>query len=146
METYKIKNKVLAYIIRDSITGPEILAFTHRDFPEAGLQVPGGTLDEGEDPLKGILREVKEESGLETFAKVVLLEKQEYVATEKKEIHLRSFFQLNYEKSIESTFTHIVSAGEEDGGLVFIYRWSKLEELPVLAGDQGAMLSEVKFG
>ncbi|MFT7121413.1 MAG: hypothetical protein ACJAZ9_001591 [Neolewinella sp.] len=27
------------------------MAFTHRDYPEAGLQVPGGTLDEGEDPL-----------------------------------------------------------------------------------------------
>lgn len=72
MDSFKRKNKVLAYIIRDGERGQELLAFTHRDYPEAGLQVPGGTLDEGEGPLSGILREIKEEAGLEKFTEVIL--------------------------------------------------------------------------
>ena len=35
-----VKRKVLAYVTR----GDELLVFRHRDFPEAGLQVPAGTM------------------------------------------------------------------------------------------------------
>ncbi|MFK8165226.1 MAG: NUDIX domain-containing protein [Lewinella sp.] len=143
METYKLKKKVLAYIIRKTDTGPELLIFAHRDHPEAGLQVPGGTLDDGENPFKGILREVKEEAGLDTFAEVALLGETTYVAREKEEIHLRSFFQLTFSEACDATFVHTVSAGDADKGLVFLYRWVELGELPELAGEQGALLAAV---
>lgn len=146
MDNYKQKNKVLAYITRQTSTGPELLIFAHRDYPEAGLQVPGGTLEEGENPLAGVLREVKEEAGLENFSEVALLGETTYVATEKKEIHTRTFFQLIYDAVCEETFTHTVSAGEEDVGLVFNYRWVKLMEVPELAGEQGEMLGAVVRG
>lgn len=145
MDTFRCKNKVLAYITRNTNNGLEILAFTHRDYPEAGLQVPGGTLDESEEPLTGVLREVREETGLEKFSSSVLLGATEYVAAEKKEIHLRSFFQLAYDEVSEMTFTHTVSAGEDDSGLVFLYRWAKLENLPELAAEQGALLSKIQL-
>jgi 8-oxo-dGTP pyrophosphatase MutT (NUDIX family) len=146
MDAYKRKKKVLAYIFRQTKTGPELLIFAHRDYPEAGLQVPGGTLDEGEDPLTGVLREVKEEAGLENFTSVKLLGEAEYVATKKKEIHLRRFFQLTYDETCETTFIHTVTAGKEDEGLVFLYRWIKLLELPELAADQGSMLADIIRG
>ena len=56
-----IVNKVLAYITR----GDELLVFRHRYFPEAGLQVPAGTVEEGESPHDAVLREAYEESGLQ---------------------------------------------------------------------------------
>jgi len=143
MKTYKLKNKVLAYITRQTKAGPELLIFAHRDYPEAGLQVPGGTLDQGEDPLTGVLREVKEEAGLENFFSVKLVGKTNYVATEKQEIHQRHFFQLACEHSGEMTFPHTVTAGEADEGLVFLFRWVLLRDLPDLAADQGAMLAAV---
>jgi hypothetical protein len=42
-----MKLKVLAYITRNS--SREVLVFDHRDKPQAGVQVPAGTVDEGED-------------------------------------------------------------------------------------------------
>ena len=52
--------KVVAYITR----GDELLVFTHRDSPEAGVQVPAGTVEEGETLDAAVLREVHEETGL----------------------------------------------------------------------------------
>ena len=146
IDTYKHKKKVLAYITRQTDAGPELLIFTHRDYPEAGLQVPGGTLDDGEDPLVGVLREVKEEAGLEDFTRVILLGETEYVATKKQEIHTRSFFQLTYEEAGETTFVHTVTAGVADKGLVFLYRWVSLMDLSELAGGQGEMVGGIIRG
>ena len=47
-------SKVLAYIVR----GDELLVFRHRDYPEAGLQVPAGTIEQGECSRSAVLREV----------------------------------------------------------------------------------------
>jgi 8-oxo-dGTP pyrophosphatase MutT (NUDIX family) len=44
------------------------LIFSHPDYPEAGLQVPAGTLEPGEHPEAGVLREAYEETGLTGFA------------------------------------------------------------------------------
>ena len=45
--------KVYAYITSEN----QLLVFKHVDFPEAGIQVPGGTLDAGETPKAAVLRE-----------------------------------------------------------------------------------------
>ena len=42
----------------------QLLVLKHRDIHEAGIQVPGGTVNEGETLEAAILREVQEESGL----------------------------------------------------------------------------------
>lgn len=44
--------------------GTELLVFSEPDFPEVGLQVPGGTLDPGESYLHAARREFSEETGL----------------------------------------------------------------------------------
>ncbi len=40
--------KVYAYITREKEGVMQLLVFKHRDIHEAGIQVPGGTVDEGE--------------------------------------------------------------------------------------------------
>lgn len=142
METFRCKQKVLAYITRNTPNGLELLVFTHQDYPEAGVQVPGGTLEKEENPVAGVLREVKEEAGLEDFMQVSPIGEAQYVRREKQEIHLRQFFQLTYRNTGESSFVHTVTAGEEDGGLVFLYRWVNLDDLPELAGEQGVFLAD----
>jgi len=89
---------------------------------------------------------VEEEAGLYGFAESRLLGETEYVAADKEEIHLRSFFQLTYDKPCPMTFAHTVSAGEADEGLVFLYQWVKLNDLPELAAEQGAMMVEIIKG
>ena len=57
--------KALGYVLRVRDGGHELLVFEHTGIPEAGVQVPGGTLAAGEAPHDAVVREVFEESGLE---------------------------------------------------------------------------------
>jgi ADP-ribose pyrophosphatase YjhB (NUDIX family) len=61
-------NKVFAYIIR----ADHLLVFKHVDFPEAGIQIPGGTIESDELPEDDVLRESVEETGLERLHRVVV--------------------------------------------------------------------------
>ena len=54
--------KVTAFILHRKKTGRELLLFQH---PSAGIQLPAGTVEEGEDPQAAALREAGEESGLQ---------------------------------------------------------------------------------
>ncbi|MEO1655287.1 MAG: NUDIX domain-containing protein [Bacteroidota bacterium] len=139
-DVFQAKKKVLAYITRQSKSSTELLIFSHRDYPEAGLQVPGGSLEAGESLEEGLIREVKEESGLSQFKAIQYLGESQYTAIEKEEIHLRHFFQLHFEGNGPDAFTHLVRAGEEDKGLVFQYYWVDLEPAPPLAADQDCLL------
>ena len=53
--------KVTAFITRPSPQGGELLLFEH---PYAGVQIPAGTVEEGEAPRQAALRETREETGL----------------------------------------------------------------------------------
>jgi len=57
-----VVGKVVAFITRLGPAGLELCVFEH---PTAGIQLPAGTLEEGEEPLPGALREAHEETGLE---------------------------------------------------------------------------------
>ncbi len=52
--------KALSYITR----GQRLLVFRQPDFPEQGVQVPGGSVELGEQPAVAALREAREETGL----------------------------------------------------------------------------------
>ncbi len=54
------RERVLAYITQ----GDRLLVFRHTQSVEAGIQVPGGTVEPGESPEAAALREAQEESGL----------------------------------------------------------------------------------
>jgi len=55
-------HKVTAFITRTGPQGqPQLLLFQH---PQAGVQIPAGTVDEGEDWQTAVLREAVEETGL----------------------------------------------------------------------------------
>jgi 8-oxo-dGTP pyrophosphatase MutT (NUDIX family) len=62
--------KVTAFILRQGPGGPDLLLFEH---PSAGIQVPTGTVEEGEDPQVAALREGREESGLDGLKLVAYL-------------------------------------------------------------------------
>ena len=56
----KIRHRAYAYITN----GSRLLLFTHPKSPEAGIQVPAGTIEPGEDPQDAVMREATEETGL----------------------------------------------------------------------------------
>ena len=139
----KTETKVLGYIVKKVDKEIHILIFAHRDFPSAGLQVPGGSIEEGEELKTGILREVKEESGLSEFSSIINLGKSIYIAESKQELHERHFFQLNFKGEIKGDFFHKVTIGKEDKGLIFHYQWVPLVEIPKLAADQGCLVNQI---
>jgi 8-oxo-dGTP pyrophosphatase MutT (NUDIX family) len=68
--------KVAAFITRPGASGPELLLFRH---PTAGIQIPSGTVEEGETPQEAGLREAREETGLEDLHWIAAIGFQESV-------------------------------------------------------------------
>src|SRR6187549_737077 len=62
--------KVTAFITRPGPQETELLVFQH---PQAGVQLPAGTVEPGEAPEDAVLREVEEETGLSAVVLVGLL-------------------------------------------------------------------------
>jgi ADP-ribose pyrophosphatase YjhB (NUDIX family) len=85
-------NKVVAYIVRDKRGRRELLVFRHRDHPEAGLQVPAGTVRYGEDIRAALVREISEETGLELTGEPVRLGVFDYPNYETGQINERHVF------------------------------------------------------
>ncbi|WP_144469663.1 NUDIX hydrolase [Bacillus thuringiensis] len=134
------KKKVHAYITREKEGVMQLLVFKHRDIHEAGIQVPGGTVDEGETLEAAILREVQEESGLRHLCIERFLADYIIHVKEKQEYEKRHFFHVTLLTDVKDTWEHIVSAGEKDQGLAFSYEWVNIAKCPELAGKQGEFL------
>lgn len=117
------KTKVIAYIFRRISTTQEVLVFSHVDFPEAGLQVIGGTLEEGEDLKAALSREILEESGLvigpEELTKIG---ETEYKRRDREEINFRHYYSVT-KNDLPDRWKHIVHSDGEDKGLVFEFFW-----------------------
>ena len=86
------RRKVIVYLTR----GTRLLVFRHLDAPEAGLQVPAGTIEPGESPQAAALRESREETGLYSLkiAAELGMTNREMQPWGKDEIHERHFFHL----------------------------------------------------
>ncbi|WP_171016699.1 NUDIX hydrolase [Pseudalkalibacillus caeni] len=134
--------KVLAYIIRKTEERIELLVHEHRDFPEAGIQVPAGTVEENESLEEALLREISEESGLEGLTLVAKLGDYHYAVKERNELHHRHFYLLKAEKPVSATFVHRIKSHDSDNGLVFLYRWIPLENVK-LAGEQDYFVNRI---
>ena len=120
--------KVYAYITR----GEQLLVFRQLDFPEAGLQVPGGTMETDELPEVAVLREAAEETGLEALQLVSYLGCDEYALPESDqgEVRLRHFYHLLCEQDAPDNWQHYelhTSDGSKDP-ILFEFYWLPVEK------------------
>ena len=106
----KIRHRAYAYITN----GSRLLLFTHPEAPEAGIQVPAGTIEPGENPKDAVMREAKEETGL---------------------AELRYEQYLSVEGPTEETWRHGEYA--EDGSVIhpFDFFWADVRALPKLVAN-----------
>lgn len=134
-----VQHKVLAYITR----GTRLLVFSQPLTPDAGIQVPGGTLDEDEDPASGVLREAHEESGLTALRLDAYLGKQVvHLAARDLTLH-RHVYHLICDDPAPERWQHFETDPSESPyqPIPFDFYWIDLRgELPSLIGLQGEML------
>jgi 8-oxo-dGTP pyrophosphatase MutT (NUDIX family) len=136
-----ITRKTAAYIFRREKQQNELLVFAHRDFPDVPIQVPGGTVDEGEEEVDALFREVKEEAGLVNLVLVRKLGTHQFYWREINGEVERHFFLLEAPTEVADEWEHEVFGNGIDSGLVFSFCWIKVTDDLELAGDLGKFLS-----
>jgi 8-oxo-dGTP diphosphatase len=100
--------KVIAYVTREGPSGTrELLVFDHRDYPEAGTQVPTGTVKDGERPEDAVTREVEEETGLEGCRLLAKLAAYDWPNPYTGQINERHVFHLAAPNDAAETWTWI---------------------------------------
>ncbi len=97
--------KVLIY----ATSAQGLLVFDEPDFPEVPLQVPGGTVEPGEDDLSAARREVEEETGLACTPLVEPMGIVEFRAERDGEerVQWRSRFRLRLPGEFPSRWEHL---------------------------------------
>ena len=147
---YPIQKKVYAYILKKIQGRWHLLVFEHMDFPKAGIQVPGGTVEEGESVAEAAVREVKEETGLQ---KVELLKELGVSYHDMRyhglpAVHERHYFHF---RALESPNAYWIGyeADPSDGSpgpIALKFYWVDLDAVPLLAGETDEMLPELIAG
>ena len=118
------RQRVLAYITREADGGRELLVFEHAGDPEAGVQVPAGRLDPGEELEPALLREIAEESGL---AKVRIVRELPGSEDHYENPYENHGFHVVIEGKAPDSWEHVVIGDGDDAGLTFCYRWLAIE-------------------
>ncbi|WP_210471498.1 NUDIX domain-containing protein [Sporosarcina sp. 6E9] len=134
----KTRRQVLAYITRGEEPNWEILVFKQKDNPDAGIQVPGGTIESDEFIIDALYREIEEETGitrenLELKGKVI---KNKYFPEHKNKIYERTIFHLSYIGDNDEKWEYIVKGNGRDEGMTFCHRFVPVDQIPELAGNQ----------
>jgi len=135
------QHKVFAYITH----GDRLLVFSHPNSPEAGIQVPAGTLKNDERPEDGVMREALEETGLTDLAFIGFLGEVERDMSDfgLDQIHHRRFYHLRCEGDPLDTWRHAES-DPSDGStesIVFEFFWAPMPDgITDLIASHGDML------
>jgi 8-oxo-dGTP pyrophosphatase MutT (NUDIX family) len=118
------------------ITRPDrrLLVFSHPESPSAGIQVPAGGIDLGEDPATAAVREAEEETGYAGFTVERFVDRQliSEVRRGRLELHDRCFFHLVPPAGLPDQWRHGEGVGT-DGCIPFDFFWidSHAEPLPL---------------
>jgi 8-oxo-dGTP pyrophosphatase MutT (NUDIX family) len=138
-----IRRKAFAYVT----SGPRLLLFTHPEHPDAGIQVPAGTMAPGEVPAAAALREAREETGLTALRLGRWIGRDLFDARPygRDEHHDRWFFHIVCDEAPER-WRHWES-DPADGGppIPFAFFWADVREpLPELIAGHGRFIPELR--
>jgi 8-oxo-dGTP pyrophosphatase MutT (NUDIX family) len=134
-----VKDKVLCYVVRNE----RLLVFRHIDYSyeEVGIQVPAGSIRQGETPEEAALREAREETGFTQFKVVRKLGEITYdISPYRFEVQRRHVFSMELtEPTPERWVSQELHDGEQDP-TNFECFWIPLEAAHILQSGQGALL------
>ncbi|MFE1190126.1 NUDIX hydrolase [[Kitasatospora] papulosa] len=136
------KDKVLCYIVRNG----RLLVFRHTDYSyeDVGIQVPAGSIRQGESTEAAALREAGEETSLSDFAIVRKLGETEYdISPYRFEIQRRHVFHLELAEPTPERWDSQEDHDLEREPTRFECFWIPLESAHVLQSGQGALLGRL---
>lgn len=136
--------KVIAYIT----SGDRLLVFSHPHHPEAGIQVPAGTVEDDEPLKDAVLREAEEETGLEEQELRAYLGEQllDLLVFGLSGAQRRHSFHLVLTARAPEIWRHyeMTPSDRSPGTIKLECFWAKLPDgAPELAGRQGDLLNEL---
>jgi 8-oxo-dGTP pyrophosphatase MutT (NUDIX family) len=139
-----LRVKVVIYITQ----ADRLLIFRHTEYPEAGIQVPAGTVLPGEDLAAAAIREACEETGLseaDLHLRELLGVDIISVGGEDNSTSIqRHFFHVEFNAACPQRWIHYEQDPSDGtpGPIEFEFTWVQFpDEVPPLAGKQGAFLS-----
>ena len=133
-----VTGKAYGFVLREGAAATELLVFEHAGQPEAGLQIPGGTVEDGETPLAAVAREVLEESGLplEGWEAVATLEHEAVPGSGSPGPQRWHCFAMTPPAPLPDCWRREPTGSASERGLRFEYRWIALAGGEPLAGLQ----------
>lgn len=135
----QVVEKAYGYITREHAGSIQVLVF-EQNTEGSGIQIPKGTVEEGETPLEAIAREMFEETGL-TDLVVHNLIAQDYYEHYSGALHKRYFYHLTTHEQ-RDTWQH-APTGLNEGGLKFSFYWIQDAQEVLLAKGHGDYLYRV---
>ena len=141
----KTRLKVGAFVLRPRAHAPaELLLFRHVDFPDAPIQIPGGSIEPGEEPYAAALRELHEEAGLAALPLIRALGISECIlpawADLPERINRRHCYLFDG-AGLPDEWQHLVTGEGDDRALRFAYSWHRVTPGFTLSGDLGHFLT-----
>ncbi|WP_100446154.1 NUDIX domain-containing protein [Glycomyces xiaoerkulensis] len=118
-ELLQFRQRVTSYVLRTNGGDVEVLVILHLDFPEAGVQVPGGGALPHETIGEAALREASEETGATGLAFGEVLGstlKRTPDARERRQVDTYSRLSTSEPRD---AWEHLVSSRDGDDGLRF---------------------------
>lgn len=119
--------KVLIY----ATLNDALLVFDEPDFPEIALQVPGGTIEPGEEPSDAATREFEEETGLRVPPvppRPLTVQDDSFVRDGVTIVHRRHYFHIALVDA-PTNWTHFeMSPSGGDDPILFRFSWISFPE------------------
>jgi 8-oxo-dGTP pyrophosphatase MutT (NUDIX family) len=145
MDHILVRRKAFAYITSST----RLLVFTHPNHAEAGIQVPAGTVEQGETPDAAVLREAAEETGLSGLRLNRWIGREVFDAHPygRDEFHDRWFFHLTCDEPPPERWRHGESAAANGSHDVipFEFFWVDLfGNMPALIAGHDRFIGQLK--
>jgi ADP-ribose pyrophosphatase YjhB (NUDIX family) len=139
-----LRLRVVAYVTRARDGRTELLTIEHGDIPNAGVQVPAGRLDPGENLEDGLHREVEEETGV-TGLRIVrqLADGEEFERLYGGGAHESFAFHAVAGGDGPGEWEHLVTGSGSDAGVTYLCRWVPLRSDLPLWGRRDPLLERL---